>query len=73
MGIFISPGEILGSLILQLLKILVALALPFVIYVYFFTKDVKEYFNLTEVSNTSMIFNHVGFSIVLAIIYSWLT
>ena len=73
MAIFISPGEVLGSFILQLLKILVAFVVPFFIYAYLFTKEVKEYFNLTEVSNISEIFNHVGFSIVLAIIYSWLT
>jgi hypothetical protein len=72
MAIFMDPGEILGGMIFYLIKILIAFAIPIVIYAYFFTHGVKEYFNLTEVSNISMIFNHIGFSIVLAIIYGWL-
>jgi len=72
MAIFMDPGEILGGMIFYLIKILIAFAIPIVIYAYFFTHEVKEYFNLTEVSNISMIFNHIGFSIFLAIIYGWL-
>jgi uncharacterized membrane protein len=73
MAIFVDPGEILGGMIFYVIKILIAFAIPIVIYAFYFTHEVKEYFKLTEVSNISMVFNHIGFSIVLAIIYSWLT
>jgi hypothetical protein len=67
------PDDVLGGFYIQVIKIGVAFIIPLVIYIYYFKRAVKEYFNLTEVSNISVIFKHIVISFILAVIYSGLT
>jgi len=63
------PEDMLGGFILSVIKIGVSFVIPFTIYIYFYSHAVKEYFNVTKVSNILLILKHIGIFFVFSIIY----
>ena len=63
------PEDVFGGFILQLIKIGASFVIPLTIYIYFYRRAVKEYFNVTEVSNISVIAKHIGIFFIFSIIY----
>jgi hypothetical protein len=61
--------DLYGGFILQLIKIGASFVIPFTIYIYFYSHAVKEYFNVTKVSNILLTLKHIGIFFVFSINY----
>jgi len=66
------PNGVIGDVIFQLIKIGSAFVIPLIIYIYYYRRAVKEYFNVADVNNLSVIFKHIGILLAFSIVYGLL-